>query len=69
MIYLAMGPKKLSRLSYHVIWGLRCDIPGVKTLLDEALHLQANPEKLDRMNSKTEGVCPELCVTRHPVTR
>ena len=56
MIYLAMGPKKLSRLSYHVIWGLRCDIPGVKTLHDEALHLQAHPEKLDRMKRETEAI-------------
>ena len=45
MAYLALKKEVLSRLSYHVLWGLRADIKGANTLYQAVEDLQQNPDK------------------------
>ena len=46
MAYLAFNKKILKRLSYHVIWGLRIDVAGARTLYKDVKHLRQHPEAL-----------------------
>ncbi len=56
MVYLALHKESLSRLSYHLIWGLRVDAPGATTLYQEVTWYHNNPRERQQMIANVQNM-------------